>query len=187
MLTTKDMGVSGANSAQKFPGIGAIVNARSAPASPECRAMSPPLTAASIGLAPGYFRRPHARTHHDPFLTGEPSVPNFKVQNLNLAGGLTLDKLEIAARCSVISTRPVQTWKSTPQRRHWTKFGREAMEFVTGPTAREAFNIGKEDVKLRDRYGRNSWASPRSSPGELSKRAPLSSPSTSAAGIITGV
>ena len=35
------------------------------------------------------------------------------------------------------------------------RFNREALEFVMGPTARTAFNIGREPVGLRDRYGRN--------------------------------
>src|SRR5207244_4660683 len=29
--------------------------------------------------------------------------------------------------------------------------------FVTGPAARRAFDINKEDTKLRDRYGRHGW------------------------------
>jgi hypothetical protein len=37
------------------------------------------------------------------------------------------------------------------------RFGREAFEFVAGPTARAAFDLGKEDPRLRDRYGRHTW------------------------------
>jgi hypothetical protein len=89
MITTKDMGVSGANTPGKFPGIGAIVNRE-------------------IGAR---VRGMPAQAH----LAKHPS-----------AGAMD-------------------------------RFGEEAFEFVTGPQARRAFDIGKEDVRLRDRYGRNSF------------------------------
>jgi hypothetical protein len=31
---------------------------------------------------------------HDPFVTGDPSGANFQVRNLNLAAGLTLEKMD---------------------------------------------------------------------------------------------
>ena len=37
------------------------------------------------------------------------------------------------------------------------RFAQEAFEFVTGPAAREAFDINREDPRLRDRYGRHNW------------------------------
>ncbi len=37
------------------------------------------------------------------------------------------------------------------------RFGQEAFEFVSGPQARRAFDIGLEDPHLRDRYGRHNW------------------------------
>ncbi|HXD85161.1 MAG TPA: DUF1501 domain-containing protein, partial [Urbifossiella sp.] len=55
MLTTKDMGVSGANNGQKFPGIGAIVNREIGPRVPGMPGYVGTPHAASIGLVPGYF------------------------------------------------------------------------------------------------------------------------------------
>jgi len=37
------------------------------------------------------------------------------------------------------------------------RFNQEAYEFVTGPTARAAFGLNREDPRLRDRYGRHTW------------------------------
>src|SRR5205809_477081 len=94
MLTTKDMGVSGANTAQKFPGIGAIVNREVGPRVPGVPGYAAAPHAASIGLVPGYFGGHMLGAQHDPFVTGDPSGANFQVQNLNLATGLTIEKLE---------------------------------------------------------------------------------------------
>src|SRR5205085_4130064 len=37
------------------------------------------------------------------------------------------------------------------------RFEREAYEMISGPAARQAFDISKEDPRLRDRYGRHPW------------------------------
>src|SRR5579872_1950770 len=157
MLTTKDMGVSGANNAPKFPGIGAIVNRTIGPRVTGMPGYVGAPHAASIGLAPGYFGGHMLGVQHDPFLTGDPNVPNYKVQNLNLANGLSLEKLEDRRSLLTHFDKTRADLEKHPTAEAMDRFGREAYDFVTGPTAREAFNIGKEDVKLRDRYGRGTW------------------------------
>jgi uncharacterized protein (DUF1501 family) len=37
------------------------------------------------------------------------------------------------------------------------RFSREAFTMLTGPAARQAFDLSKEDPRLRDRYGRHQW------------------------------
>ena len=156
MLTAKDLGVSGANTAQKFPGIGAIVNRELGPRVTGMPGYVAAPHAASIGLAPGYFGGHMLGAQHDPFLTGEPSVPNFQVRNLNLAAGLTLDKLDDRRNLLAHFDRAEKHLDRHPTAQAMDKFSREAVEFVTGPTARKAFDMSKEDGKLRDRYGRTS-------------------------------
>src|SRR5258708_24272535 len=95
MLTTKDMGVSGANNGQKFPSIGAIVNREVGSRQPGVPGYIAVPYASSIGLNPGYFGGHMLGAQYNPFATGgDPNAPNFSVQNVNLAQGLTLDKLE---------------------------------------------------------------------------------------------
>ena len=76
---------------------------------------------------------------------------------LNLAAGLT--KPRSSATASLLkhfdSHRTSLDGHKTAQA--MDKFSQEAFDFVTGPTAREAFAIGKEPTRLRDSYGRDSW------------------------------
>ncbi len=144
----------------KFPGIGAIVTRelRPAPAG-HARPTSAVPYATSIGLRPGYFGGHFLGAQHNPFETGgDPNAPNFQVQNLNLASGLTLDRLE-DRRALLEHFDDVRASARQPPAtsRRWTASTQEAFEFVTGPAARKAFDIGKEDPRLRDRYGRHSW------------------------------
>src|ERR1700687_1197774 len=95
MLTTKDMGVSGADNAQRFPGIGAIVNRELGPRRRGVPGYVAVPYASSIGLTPGYFGGHLLGAQHNPFATGaDPNTPNFKVQNLNLAEGLSVERLD---------------------------------------------------------------------------------------------
>jgi hypothetical protein len=158
MLTAKDMGVSGANTAQKFPGIGAIVNREIGPRVAGMPGYVGVPHAASIGLVPGYFGGHMLGVQHDPFVPGgDPNAASFQVRNLNLASGLTLEKLEDRRTLLSHFDEKRSHLNDLPTSKAMDGFAREAYEFVTGPVARAAFDMSKEDVKLRDRYGRTNW------------------------------
>jgi len=158
MLTTKDMGVSGANQAQKFPGIGAIVARELGPRQRGMPAYVGAPSAASIGLNPGYFGGHMLGAVYNPFQTGgDPNNPNFTVQNLNLAQGLTLPRLEERRSLASHFDNVRRELDNTGEAEALDRFSQEAFEFVTGATARRAFDLSREDPRLRDTYGRNNW------------------------------
>src|SRR5215831_17300237 len=95
MITAKDLGVSGANTEQKFPGIGAVVSRELGPRRRGVPAYVGVPSIYSIGITPGYWGGHLLGAHHNPFQAGgDPNSPAFAVPNLNLAQGLTLDRLE---------------------------------------------------------------------------------------------
>jgi uncharacterized protein (DUF1501 family) len=157
MLTTKG-GVSGGSQATRFPGIGAIVAHQAG----HRHADMPPYIAVqyamSVGRRPGYFAGHLLGASYDPFETGgDPNAANFNVQNVALTNGMTIarldDRVNLHQRLDRIS-------REIDRRRAFEtmdQFERSAVELVTGPRGREAFDIGKEDEKLREEYGRNSF------------------------------
>src|SRR5437879_666116 len=95
MLTAKDLGVSGANNETRFPSIGAIVSRELGARRKGLPGYVAIPYAASIGLVPGYFGGHMLGATHNPFQTGgDPNAPQFAVQNLDLASGLSMKKLE---------------------------------------------------------------------------------------------
>jgi hypothetical protein len=158
MLTGKAMGVSGANTVQRFPSIGAVVSRELGPRRRGMPAYVGVPHAASIGLNPGYFGGHMLGAQHNPFQPGgDPNAPTYTVQNLNLANGLSLDRLE-DRRSLVRHFDDFQ--RATDGNRTaeaMDRFSQEAFEFVTGATARQAFDIGREEPRLRDQYGRDNW------------------------------
>jgi hypothetical protein len=158
MLTTKDMGVSGANNAGRFPGIGAIVSREVGSRRQGMPAYVAVPSASSIGLSPGYFGSNFLGHRYNPFQTGgDPNAATFQVQNLNLAQGLTMPRLEDRRSLLQHFDSVRSALDSHPETPSMDRFRQEAYEFVTGPSARDAFDIGREEPRLRDLYGRHNW------------------------------
>lgn len=158
MLTTKEMGVSGANNIGKFPGIGAIV----AQQRKELEREVPPYvavpTASSVGRVPGYFGGKFLGVQYDPFRTnGDPNKDNFSVQNLVLPSGVTVDRLEDRASLRGEFDKINRAVESSGTFDALDQFDQQAFNFVTGDNARQAFDISQEKDGIREKYGRNTW------------------------------
>ncbi|MCA9075980.1 MAG: DUF1501 domain-containing protein [Planctomycetaceae bacterium] len=158
MLTTKNMGVSGGNNTGKFPSIGSILSRELGPNRRGMPAYAAVPVASSIGLNPGYFGGNWLGHQLDPFQTGgDPNKPDFKVQNLNLAPGLSIDRLNDRRTLNASLDRIPRTLDATGTFGTLDKFDHDAFEFVSGKQAREAFDMSREDDATRDAYGRHSW------------------------------
>lgn len=158
MLTGKDLGVSGANTATKFPGIGSIASREIGPRKPGVPGYASVPHASSVGLVPGYFGATFLGAQYNPFQThGDPNAPGFQVQNLNLASGLTTDRLEDRRGLVKHFDQAQRHFDELAEAQAMDRFAQKAYEFVVGPAARRAFDISRENPRLRDRYGRHTW------------------------------
>lgn len=94
---------------------------------------------------------------HEPFFLGsDPARPDFKVANLEPPAGQT--ELRVSKRQQLLRQfddlqRRTET-TSTLERE--TAYAR-AFNLLTSPETKQSFDLGKEDDKLRDRYGRNTF------------------------------
>ncbi len=158
MLTSKAMGVSGANNAGRFPSLGAIITHQRRHLPSEVPPYVSVPVASSIGLRPGYFGGNLLGVQCDPFQTGgDPNNANFKVQNLNLAKGLTIDRLDDRKHLLKHLDQMTRAVDSSGTFSAMDRFDQQAFEFVSGEKARLAFDVSREDDKIRDAYGRNGW------------------------------
>ncbi len=92
---------------------------------------------------------------HESFKTGDPNDPNFQVQDLTIPDavkGSTARRQQLRQAVDELA-RQVE---SDDQLRTMDEFYGRALDMVLSPEARRAFNIGREDPRLRDRYGRNT-------------------------------
>ena len=114
--------------------------------------------ASSIGLRPGYFGGHFLGAEHNPFETnGDPNAANFKVQNISLHQQLTIDRLE--SRRELL--RAVDSMRREADQSGALdaidRFDRHAFDLVTSKQAQRAFDLGREDEKIRELYGRHTW------------------------------
>src|SRR3990172_3482439 len=156
MLTGRG-GASGADTTGKYPSIGSIVSNVCGPRRSGMPAYMAVPYAASIGLRPGYFGANYLGLQHNPFETdGDPNGPNFSVRNVNLPGGMTIDRLQDRQALLQGFDKLRRDVDASGSLEAMDRFKREAYELVAGPAARKALDIGSEDPRLRDRYGRTS-------------------------------
>jgi hypothetical protein len=91
-------------------------------------------------------------------IASDPSSPDFSVRDLRLACGVDANRLE-DRRSLVRSLDRYQKSAETEADRKvraTSTFYEKAFDLVTSPKAKEAFDISKEEPKLRDEYGRDS-------------------------------
>lgn len=157
-LLTGRGGASGADNTGKQPFIGSIATRITGP---RVAGMPPQVAvpyAMSIGLRPGYFGANYLGVQNNPFETeGDPSSPNFKVQNLDLPSQVTVERLGDRQILSKQLDHIAKQLEASSTSRAISQFESQAYELVVGPQARQAFDLTKEKETVRDRYGRDSW------------------------------
>ena len=95
---------------------------------------------------------------YEPFrVTDDPCDGGFKVDNLQVASGMTLDRLDNRRALLAHFDRIRRDIDSSGMIGTMDRYHQSALDLVIGPKAREAFDLSREDPKLRDRYGRNRW------------------------------
>jgi len=143
------------NTVQKRPAIGSAVARLCAPR----QAGMPPYVAVPH-LRGGTDNLFHYATYlggaSNPFVVeSDPNEPKYRVSNLTLPGGVTLGRLEERRR--VLGAIDGLRREGDTKLRDLDAYRRRAFEMLTGKSVADAFDINREDPRLRDRYGRHTF------------------------------
>ncbi len=90
-------------------------------------------------------------------VTGDPSAPNFRVPNVGLDNPQQGERL--AARMTLQQRFDVfrRELDKSGVMNAMDRFQSQALNLLTRPEAAAAFDLNREDPRVRDRYGRNAW------------------------------
>jgi hypothetical protein len=112
-----------------------------------------------VGVNPiPYLGSAYLRPAYEPFgVFGDPNLPGFKVSKIShtdtsevarLNGRMSFAERFDELRRAIDDREKSDTLEA---------FQRQAFALLTSPEARRAFDLGREDPRVRDRYGRNTW------------------------------
>ena len=157
MLTGRG-GASGADTPAKHPSVPSIVSKICGPRKNGIPATVSVPYSMTIGLRPGYFSSNFLGKQFEPFEThGDPNAEKFNVQNLDLAGGITIDRLEDRRNLQAHFDKIRRDVDQSGAMAAMDRFDQNAYEMLVSPAARKAFDIGSEDARVREMYGRTNW------------------------------
>ena len=89
----------------------------------------------------------------DPFVGGDPSLPGYTVPGLDLLPEVPLDRLGRREDLRQALDRTVGAIGDAEAVGRMDVFRRKAVEVVTSPETRRAFDLSRESAAVRDRYG----------------------------------
>lgn len=127
---------------------------------PKCQGMPPVIVGADGGrvgidvfsLGPAYLGMANT-----PFMVGgDPSKPNFSVQNLGLAPGME-SRLDDRVALQGGMNRLANQLDRSGLMDAMDAFGRRAMNMLVNPRVRDAFDLSRESAAVRERYGMNAY------------------------------
>jgi hypothetical protein len=95
---------------------------------------------------------------YSPFVvSGNPDLPTFSVPNIGLSDANEVRRL---SRRSTLRQNLDTLERAFDQQRELAaldEFETQAMTLLTNPKTKEAFDLSREDPRVRERYGRNAW------------------------------
>ena len=112
----------------------------------------------SVGLPIGYHGAAYLGRPFDPFTAdGDPNNDAYRVAALELPAGV--DAARLGARKNLLSR--FDAARAGADRIaagvDLDRFQTAALDMISGPDARAAFDLSREPATLRDRYGRHPW------------------------------
>jgi hypothetical protein len=129
-------------------------SATRAPGLPNYIGVNPVINYDNFTIAgPGYLN-----ASYGPFtVTGDPNSPTFEVPNIGLKSQAAADRVSERVRLRQNLDSLTRASDNSGTMRAMDNFEAQALNLLTSPAARDAFDLTREPDNVRDRYGRHQW------------------------------
>lgn len=153
-MQTGYFGPTLARSAPQKPSFGSVIARARGANQPNM----PPYVTIPKAEAFGYQGAVYVGAAHNPFEVGaDPNAKDFRVPNLALPKGLEQKSLESRSELLKRFDTFSRDVDKSGAMAGLDSFKVQALDMVTGTRVRDAFDLSKEDPRLRDRYGRHLY------------------------------
>ncbi len=157
-MLTGYLGSNAVNLPPQYPSAGSIVAKLKGPRKPGMPAYVGLPNTHSVGLVPGYHGSAYLGVGYNPFIAdGDPNSAGYQVPNLALPAGVDALRLEGRRSLHGAFEHACRAADASGMMAGLDRFEQEAFSLILGKRAREAFDLKKEDPRLRDRYSRHQW------------------------------
>jgi hypothetical protein len=157
-MLTGYLGSNARSMAPQYPSAGSIVARLGGARKPGMPAYVGLPHTHSVGIAPGYHGGAYLGSTYNPFnADGDPSSEGYHVPNLSLPSGV--DSRRMHNRRGLLGALDCarRACDASVGAGAFDRFEQEAFDLVLGQAARQAFDLRREDPRLRDRYSRHQW------------------------------
>lgn len=89
---------------------------------------------------------------YEPFVAGDPSLPDYEIPGLNLSH-ISLDRFHQREGLLQQLDGAISQAGDNPQFQRMNGFYQRALNLITSPEARAAFDLSREPLSVRERYG----------------------------------
>ena len=103
-----------------------------------------------------YFRSSFLGGDYDPMCIPDPSKPDFEVTDLSLPKSVSQASVDSRSAFLKIVDRRYRQMNETAEHTNLDAFTAQAYKMLLTPAVREAFDLGKESDKVKERYGKDS-------------------------------
>jgi hypothetical protein len=143
------------NPAMQFPSVGSIVT----------KELGPRNAVPANVLVPkwergrqyeDYFRASFLGGDYDPMCIPDPSKADFQVTDLSLPKSVSQASVESRSAFLKAVDRRYRALNETVEHADMDAFTAQAWKMILTPAVRDAFDLGKEPEKLKERYGKDS-------------------------------
>jgi hypothetical protein len=95
---------------------------------------------------------------HDPlFFLEDPNDPNFRLPELSLPQGLSIDRLQRRRELQKLVDQQARLMEFSGEAQGFDEYYERAISMLTSDRVRKAFDLSAEKESLRDRYGRTTY------------------------------
>ncbi|WP_422926547.1 DUF1501 domain-containing protein [Singulisphaera sp. PoT] len=157
-MLTGYLGSNAVDLAAQYPSAGSVIAKVKGSRTPGMPAYVGLPNTHSVGLAPGYHGAAYLGVAYNPFSAdGDPNSDAYQVPNLTPPAGVDAPRMDRRQNLLSAFDNVRRDVDASGLMDGLDRFAQEAFTMVTGPAARAAFDIRKENPRLRDRYGRHVW------------------------------
>ncbi len=103
-----------------------------------------------------YFRAGFLGADYDPMCIPDPSKKGFQVADLSLPKAVSERAVHSRQSMLQLVNQRYESLYTSAEHANMDKFTAQAWKMLLNPSVRDAFDLGKEPEKLRDRYGRDA-------------------------------